>query len=130
MEELVAHGGVRRVLATPDGGARLRLHLANTAHLRAEVVCFEVHGDAVGMHERVERIRDLVPHSLLHREPSGPEADEPGQLGDPDDLFVSDVADIRVANEGQRVMLAEGDKWDWPLHDLVDLARGTTLAFR
>src|SRR5205807_5877188 len=59
----------------------------------------------------------------------GPEADEPGQLGDPDDLFVRDVADIRVAHEGQRVMLAEGDERNGPLHDLVDLARCTALAF-
>ena len=80
---------------------------SNSAHVRAEVLRGEVHGDTARLHEPDERVRDLLPRPLLHGEPSGEETDEPRQLRDPDDALVGHVADVREPVERQRVMLAQ-----------------------
>ena len=92
--------------------------LLDAAHLRAEVRRLEPHGDAFGLDERDERVGDLLTEPLLDGEPAREEPDEPGQLGDADDPLARDVADVRVAVEGQRVVLAERGERDRPLDDL------------
>ena len=47
-----------------------------------------------------ERVGDLVGHPLLDAEATGQHANEPGQLADPDDLLVGDVADPRPPKNG------------------------------
>ena len=92
--------------------------LLDAAHLRAEVRRLEPNGDAFGLDERDERVGDLLTEPLLDGEPPRKEPDEPGQLGDADDPLARDVPDVRVAVEGQRVVLAERGERDRPLDDL------------
>ena len=98
------------------------MHLADAAHLGAQVVGLDVHRDAVRLHHPVELVTDLVGHPLLDAEAPGDDADEPGQLADPDDPLVGDVADVDVAEERQGMVLAQGEERDWAFDDLGDLA--------
>ncbi len=60
-------------------------------------------GDGVG---------DLRGEALLHLQAAGEDIDEARDLGEADDLAVGDVGDVRLAEEGQQVVLAEGEEFD------------------
>jgi hypothetical protein len=51
-------------MTTPDYGARLGRHLPHPAHLDAQVMHLQVHGDAMWMEHRVEGIGHLLYHIL------------------------------------------------------------------
>ena len=61
----------------------------------------------MGLEDAHQLIRDLDPDALLDREAAGKDADQAGQLGDADDLFVRDVPDVCMPMEREGVMLAE-----------------------
>ena len=69
-----------------------------------------------------EPVGDLLAEALLHREPAREEAHEARQLRDADDPLACDVADVRGAEERQRVVLAEALERDRALDDLADRA--------
>src|SRR5689334_10655279 len=87
-----------------------------------------MHGDSVRIEHAHELIRDLDADSLLDREAPSEDTHQPRQLGDSDDLLVRYVADVRVAVERQRVMLAERVELDRAFDDLADRAVGTAVA--
>src|SRR5207247_10161654 len=65
-------GPKRRVLvvdAAPGGGACLLGSLLYTAHLRAEVVGFQVNADAVRAKHRFQGVRHLLADPFLHADP-------------------------------------------------------------
>jgi hypothetical protein len=88
--------------------------LANTAHLRAEVLRFEMDRDAVWLHQRDQRVSDLNTQTLLHGEAAREQTHEPGQLRDADDLLVRDVRDMSETVERQRVVFTERIEGDRP----------------
>src|SRR6266571_9206083 len=81
-----------------------------------------MHGDPVRLEDANQLIGDLNAYALLDGEAPREQAHQPGELGDADDVLVRDVADKRVAVEGQRVVLAEREELDGPLDDLADVA--------
>src|SRR5258708_5743073 len=82
----------------------------------------------MGLPQAHQLLRRLHAHPLLHREAAREQANEPGQLGDADDLLMRDVADVRVAVERKRVVLAEREELDRALDDLADVAVGAAAA--
>src|SRR3954454_13443048 len=90
----------------------------------------EVDRDAVGVCQRGDGIGQRVREPLLDCEPTGDQADEPGQLADPQDLLVGDVAEPGVADEREGVVLAERGELDRPFDDLGELAVTPAPALR
>src|SRR4029079_11549002 len=88
-------------------------------HLRAEMRRLEPNGDAARSNEFFEQVCDLLAEALLHREAARVQADEPRQLRDADDLGPGDVPDVRNAEKGKRVVLAERMEDDRSLDDLA-----------
>ena len=88
-------------MTAPDCGARKGCHFPHPAHLDAQVMRLQVHGDAMRMEDRFEGISHLLPDPFLDGEPFGEQAHEPCQLGDADDILVCDVTDVRIAKEGK-----------------------------
>src|SRR5581483_2295374 len=101
----------------PERRRSSRTVLRDAAHLRAEVRGVEMNGDAARLDQLDERIGDLLSQPLLHREAPRVEPDDPGQLGDADDLAPGDVRDMGGAVERERVVLAQRVKGDRPLED-------------
>jgi len=66
----------------------------------------QVHCDAMRMEHRFKSIRHLLPDPFLDGEPFGEQVHEPRQLGDAEDIFVRDVTDVGIAEEGEGMMLA------------------------
>jgi hypothetical protein len=75
-----------------------------------------------------EGVGDLLAHALLNSEPPGVQPDEAGQLGDPDDLLVRDVRDVRDPVERQRRVLTQRVERDRPVDDLAEPAVGPAVA--
>lgn len=74
----------------------------------------QVHCDPVWLQDPDQLIGDLDPDPLLDREAPGEDSHQPGQFGDADDLLMSDVADVSVPVERERVMLAQREEFDGP----------------
>ncbi len=83
------------------------MSFTNSAHLGAQVHRVQVHGHSVRLQEPNQLVGDLDPDPFLDGEAPGEDAHQPGELGDADDLLVRDVADVRVAVERQRMVLAQ-----------------------
>ena len=60
----------------------------------------------MSLQDLIEGFHNLPPEPFLQREPAGEDAHEPRELGDPDDVLVGNVADIRMTEEWQGVVLA------------------------
>src|SRR5712691_3984661 len=90
VEKLLAklRGGL--VVSPPEGDSRRRLGFADAAHLGAEMNRLEVDGDAMGLQDAGEGLRNLSTHALLDGEPPGEETHQAGELGDADDVLVGD----------------------------------------
>ena len=71
----------------------------------------------VGLQDVHDGVGDLVGEPLLHLEPPGEDVHDPGHLGQPEDLAVGDVGDVRPAEERQQVVLAERVELDVAHHD-------------
>src|SRR6266540_7331226 len=88
-----------------------------------------MHGDPVRLEDANQLIGDLNAYALLDGEAPREQAHQPGELGDADDLLVRDVADERVAVEGQRVVLAQRVELDRAFDDLANAAVRASVAF-
>src|SRR5512140_835164 len=89
----------------------------------------QVDRDAVRLEHPVESIRNLLPDPFLNSETFGEQMHEPCQLGDADDVFVGDVTDVRITEEGQGMMLAQGKEADWTFDHLAQMAVWFAAAF-
>ena len=69
-----------------------------------------------GIEHVLDRLRDLLGEPLLHLEPAREHLDDARQLREPDDAPVGDVRDVRLAEEGQQVVLAERVQLDVAHH--------------
>src|SRR5713101_10123898 len=94
----------------------------HSSHLRAQVQRVQVHRDTMRLQDADQLIGDLDPDPLLDGEAPGEDSHEPGQFGDADDLLVSDIADVCVPMEWERVVLAQGEEFDRALNRLRNAA--------
>lgn len=63
--------------------------------------------DALGCDVELEPVGDLLGESLLDLEVPGEQLDDAGELGEPEDATVGDVADMGNAVERQEMVLAQ-----------------------
>ena len=70
-----------------------------------------------GLSSSIRVERDLGRHPLLDLEAAGVDFDQPRQLRQPDDVMARQVGDMRLAHEGQQVMLAQGIEVNVPADD-------------
>ena len=66
----------------------------------------QVYGDAMRMEHPFQGICYLLPDPFLDGEPLGEQVHQPGQLGDAENILMRDVTDVRIAEEGEGVVLA------------------------
>src|SRR5260370_23596649 len=104
VQKLFAKCWVRLVVSPPEGGPRRRLGFADAAHLGAEMNRLEVHGDAMGLQDAREGLRDLATNPLLDGEPPGEEAHQAAELGDADDVLVGALAEVAVGEKRRRAL--------------------------
>jgi hypothetical protein len=90
---------------------------------------FQVDRDAVWEQDLLQRFGELAAYALLNREAAGEQPHQPDQLGKAEDVLVCDVADVRLAEERQSVVLTEGEERDRSFDDLADPAVRTAVAF-
>src|SRR5258706_9200866 len=128
VKELRPQGRIAVVLTAPERGAGEWRDLADTAHLRTEVMGFQVHGDSVWLEHGAEGISDLLPDAFLHRKTPGKKTHQPSELGDANDVFVRDIAYVGMPVKRQCVVLTEAKKVDGPLDDLAQPAFRPTAA--
>src|ERR1700694_3137398 len=121
VQELLSQLRIRLVVPAPEGRPSRGLGLANATHLGAQMSRFEVDGYAVGLQDAREGLGDLAAESLLKGKPPSEEPYQPGELRDADDVFVGDVAQVGVAEEGEGVVFAERVKGDRTFDHLAEL---------
>src|SRR5436309_3520136 len=110
------------VLTPPHRGASQRCRLFHTSHLHTEVVSFHVHRHTVRLKHSSEGVCNLPPQPLLHRKALRKQPDQPRDLGNSDDMLVSDISDISKPVKRQRVVLTERKKRDGAFNDLAQAA--------
>ena len=83
---------------------------------------FEHHSHAFGGEVLLQPVGNLLGQAFLDLEVAGEELDDPGQLGQPEEPFAGQVADVRHPRERQEVVLAEGLEGDAPGQDELVVA--------
>src|SRR5262249_982080 len=81
--------------------------LLDAPHEHAEMRGLDDHADALREERIVERLGDLSRQPLLDLEAAAEHLDEARQLREAKDLPVRNVRDVRLAEEGQEMMLAQ-----------------------
>ena len=81
--------------------------LFNAAHHHAEVLGLEDDTDTQGVNCALNGFGDLASETLLHLEATGEDIDEACHLAEADDFALGQVGDVRAAEEGQHMVLAE-----------------------
>src|SRR5881392_1653992 len=81
------------------------------------------------LQQGIQCVGDLLPDTFLDGEAPGEKTHKAGELGNADDVFVSDIANIGMPKEWQRVMLTETKKVDRPFNDLAQTAIRSTTTF-
>src|SRR6266487_855185 len=113
----------------PECGTCQWRHLAHAAHLRAEVMGFEVDGNSMRLEHRLQGIDDLLPDAFLYSKALGKQAHEPGELGDADDVLMCDIAHVGMTMKRQRMVLTERKKVDRSLNHLAQTTVRPTPTF-
>jgi hypothetical protein len=72
------------------------------------------HADPLGFQFTIQPVGDLLGEPFLHLRSGREVLDHSGELGQPEDAVVGQVADVGDAGERQQVMLAEGSQRDRP----------------
>src|SRR3954469_17088678 len=93
---------------------------------------FQKYRDAMRLKDTLQTVRDLPSKSLLHRKALGEQPHQACELGNTDDVFMRDVADIGLPIEGQRVVLAQRIELDRPFDYLAEttVRPATTLGVK
>jgi hypothetical protein len=73
----------------------------------------------MGMEHGFEAISDLLPDTLLNREPLRKYPHQASELGYAKDLFMGDITYISAAEEGEGVMLTKGEEINRAFNDLA-----------
>src|SRR5689334_25242 len=116
-------------MTTPDGCARDGSRFAYAAHFHAHMMRFQINSDTMWMQHGFQRIRDLLTDPLLNRKAFRKESHETRQLGDANDVFMSDVSDIGFSIKRKGMMFTQRKKWNRSFHHLAQAAIRITVAF-
>src|SRR5215211_3505728 len=121
-KEFGSQGWIFSVMTAPDRCAGRWRGLAHPAHLHAEMVRFQKNSDPVRMQHGLQRVGDLLADPLLYGEALRKEPHQAGQLRDADDIFMSDIAHIRLAVKGESMVFTQSKERDRSFYDLADAA--------
>src|SRR6266480_6075700 len=89
----------------------------------------KINGNTMRLQQGIQSVGDLLPDTLLDGEAPVEKTHKAGELGNANNVFVSNIADIGVPVKRQRVVLTETKKVDWPLNDLAQTAIWATATF-
>src|SRR5690606_17871194 len=106
-EELLARARVLAEDAAHGAGARGGALLLDAAHHHAQVARLRDHREALGLQHLHQRVGDLRGHPLLQLQPAREQVDDARELRQPQHALVRHVADGRLAEERQHVVLAQ-----------------------
>ena len=95
---------------------------AHPADAHAHVLGLEHDPHALGREVLLQPAGDLLGEPLLHLQPAGEQLDDARQLGQPEDPVARQVGDVRDADEGQQVVLAQRREGDVPGDDELVVA--------
>ena len=112
IEELVAGTRIFQEHARESGCRRDGIRFFYAAQLHASVVGLDDDGDAQGMQGLLDAVADLDRQALLDLQAPGIGLDDARDLAQAGDLAVGNVGDVRLADEGQQVMLAGAEELD------------------
>ena len=84
--------------------------LVDAADRHATVTRLDHHGDSLGVELFHQEVGQLFGQPFLHLRALGEHVDDAGNLGQPDDLAVGDVGDVRLPDDRQQMMLAKADE--------------------
>src|ERR1700682_6031136 len=129
VQELLSQLRIRFIVAPPEGGSRGGLGLPNATHLGTEVSRLEIDRNAVGLQDARQRFGDFAAEPFLNGKAASKEAHQPRELRNTDDVFVRDVAQVGVAEKGERVMLAERVERTRAVDHLAELTVWPAVAF-
>src|SRR2546423_15717556 len=92
-------------------------------------MCFEIYGDAVRLKRRIQGIGDLLPGPFLYRKALGKQAYETRELGNANNVLVSDISYVGMPVKRECMVLTEREKLDRPLDQLAQTAVWPTTTF-
>src|SRR5689334_11725983 len=107
-------------MAAPDRRAGHGRRFPYASHFHAEMMRFEKNGHTVRVQHGFQGVRDLLAYSFLYGKALRKEPHQAGQLGDPDDVLVSDIPHIRLAIKWQGMVFTQSKKRDGALYHLAD----------
>jgi len=84
----------------------------------------------VRMQHGFQSIRNLMADPFLYSKAFGEKPYHPGKLGNSDDVFMSNVTNVRHAVEGKGMVFTQGIKRNRSLNYLAEPAIRLTTAFR
>src|SRR5574341_84381 len=117
-------------MAAPDSGAGHRRCFAYSSHFHTEMMSLKKNGYAMGVKHGFQCIRNLLTDPLLYRKALGKEPHEAGQLGDADDVLMSNVTNISLAVKWKGVVFTKRKKGDGSLYNLAEATVRFAPAFR
>src|SRR5687768_3146638 len=129
-KKLRPQGGIIGVMSTPNGSSRHRRRFSYATHLHTQMPSFQVDSNPMWMKHGVQSICNLLTNPFLYRKTFGEKPYHPGELGNPDDVLMSNVAHISHAVERKGMMLTQRIKGDRSLNDLAEPAVRLAAAFR
>jgi len=111
--------GLRVVTEHAQHGRRhsLGVDLLHASHHHAHVYSFDDYSNTHGLDSFSDSDGNLFGQTLLNLQPPAVDLDDPGQLGESEDLLVRQVADGDFAVEGDEVVFAHGEHLDVLHHD-------------
>ena len=71
------------------------------------MLCLDDDDDAEGIECLLDTVLDLRRQTLLHLQATSEDVDDAGELREPRDVAVGDIADVDLTEEGQHVVLTE-----------------------
>jgi len=97
--------------------------LAHPPHHHAQVLRLEDDGDAFRLEHLHERVSDLLRQVFLRLQAARIDIDDARDLREADDVLAGEVGDVRTAEEGEEMMLAEAVELDVSDDDEVGIHR-------
>lgn len=129
-KELRSQGGIIGKVAAPDSSAGYGRCFPHSAHFHAEMMRFEEDGYTMRMEHGFQSVRNLLTDAFLYGETLGKESHQAGQLGNADDIFMGNVAHIRLAVKRKRMMLTKRKEGDRSFYDLAAVTVRLAMTFR
>ena len=86
--------------------------LLDSTHHHAEVPSFDDDADALGRDDLLDGLRDLGRETLLNLQASREQFDQAWDFAESDHPAIGNIGYVHLAEEGQKVMLAQAEDFD------------------